>query len=83
MLTCHQYDYIEIVCMYHYPVKISLKSGDIIEGVAVDTVRDQNKQECIKIDNNGQELVIVLDHIASLLVMVDNPHLQQINFVES
>ncbi|MEG3755623.1 Rho-binding antiterminator [Psychromonas arctica] len=83
MLTCHQYDYIEIVCMYHYPVKISLKSGDIIEGVAVDTVRDQNKQECIKIDNNGQELVIVLDHIASLLVMVDNPHLKQINFVES
>jgi len=83
MLTCHQYDYIEIVCMYHYPVKISLKSGDIIEGVAVDTVRDQNKQECIKIDNNGQELVIVLDHMASLLVMIDNPHLQQINFIES
>jgi len=83
MLTCHQYDYIEIVCMYHYPVKISLKSGDIIEGIAVDTVRDQNKQECIKIDNNGQELVIVLDHMASLLVMIDKPHLQQINFIES
>ena len=83
MLTCHQYDYIEIVCMYHYPVKISLKSGGIIEGVAIDTVRDQKKQECIKIDNNGQELAIVLDHMVSLLVMVDNPHLQQINFVDS
>ncbi|HFU74774.1 MAG TPA: transcriptional antiterminator, partial [Arcobacter sp.] len=27
MISCHQYDYIEIACMYHYPVALTLKSG--------------------------------------------------------
>ncbi|MDN2663065.1 Rho-binding antiterminator [Psychromonas sp. 14N.309.X.WAT.B.A12] len=81
MLTCHQYDYVEIVCMYHYPLQITLKSGLIVEGVAIDTLKDEQKQECIKLENNGQELIIALDNMTSLTVMVKNPHLKELSFV--
>lgn len=47
MISCEMYDYIEIVCLFKYPIEIQLKSGEIITGVGQDTQRNNNKQECI------------------------------------
>lgn len=80
MISCNQHDYIEIVCMYHYPIKLTLKSGDIIEGVALDTHRNDQRDECIKIDIEGVEKLVVLEEIKMLEVMVENPHLQKVTF---
>ncbi len=80
MISCNQHDYIEIVCMYHYPIKLTLKSGDIIEGIALDTQRNDQRDECIKIDIEGVEQLVVLDEIKILEVMVENPHLQKVMF---
>lgn len=80
MISCNQHDYIEIVCMYHYPIKLTLKSGDIIEGIALDTQRNDQRDECIKIDIEGVEKLVVLDEIKILEVMVENPHLQKVTF---
>lgn len=76
MIRCNQHDYIEIVCMYNYPIKLTLKSGDIIEGVALDTHRNDQRDECIKIDIEGVEQLVVLEEIKMLEVMVENPHIQ-------
>ena len=76
MISCNQHDYIEIVCMYHYPIKLTLKSGDIIEGIALDTQRNDQRDECIKIDIEGVEKLVVLEEIKMLEVMVENPHIQ-------
>lgn len=78
MISCQQYDYIEIACMYRYPVKLTLKSGSVIEGNAVDTARNSDYQECIKIKIDNEERLIVLDEIAILETTLKNPHFQSV-----
>ncbi|MCG9648505.1 Rho-binding antiterminator [Vibrio brasiliensis] len=80
MISCNDYDYIEIVCLYRYPVRLTLKSGQTIEGKALDTARNQDKQEAIKLDQNGVEQLVVLDDLSLLEVLVDNPHFNQKSF---
>ena len=80
MISCNDYDYIEIVCLYRYPVRLTLKSGLTIEGKALDTARNQDKQEAIKLDQNGVEQLVVLDDLSLLEVLVDNPHFNQKSF---
>lgn len=80
MISCNQHDYIEIVCMYRYPIKLTLKSGEIMQGVAVDTQRNEKRAECIKVDIQGMEQLVILDEIKLLEVVVENPHLQKVTF---
>jgi Rho-binding antiterminator len=80
MISCNDYDYIEIVCLYRYPVRLTLKSGQTIEGKALDTARNQDKQEAIKLEQNGVEQLVVLDDLSLLEVLVDNPHFNQKSF---
>jgi Rho-binding antiterminator len=77
MISCDQQDYIEIVCMHRYPIKLTLKSGDTAQGIAVDTQVDYARYECIKIDIEGVERLVVLDEIKILEVLVENPHVQK------
>ena len=79
-ISCIHYDHIEIVCMHHYPIKLTLHSGSIVEGTALDTQRNLKKEECIKLDTNGKQLLVVLDDISLLEVSVNNPHFKQIVF---
>jgi len=81
MITCDQHDYIEIACMYRYPIKLTLKSGTVIEGVGLDTAFDENRNECIKFDENGVVSLVATDTIASLEARVDNPHFQRVSFI--
>jgi len=79
MLSCQQYDYIEIACMYHYPVKLTMKSGTVVQAKALDTARNENRQECIKVLIDENEKLIILDDIAMLEVTLSNPHFQTIS----
>ncbi len=82
MISCNQYDYIEIVCMYSYPVELTLKSGEVLMGKALDTQFNDDREECIKVEvgaENDQALV-VLDSISSMRVCVDNPHVEFVTF---
>ena len=79
MLSCQQYDYIEIACMYHYPVKLTMKSGAVVQAKALDTARNENRQECIKVLIDENEKLIILDDIAILEVTLSNPHFQTIS----
>lgn len=80
MISCEHYDTIEIVCMYHYPIKIRLKTGKILEGVAIDTGRNSGREECIKMNIDSVESYIVLDTISTLEVTIKNPHFGSISF---
>lgn len=80
MISCNQHDYIEIVCMYHYPVRLAMKSGAVIQGIAQDTQRNDNRDECIKITADGQEHLIVLSELMQLDVCVENPHVNSVVF---
>lgn len=80
MISCSNYDYIEIVCLFKYPIEITLKSGEVVAGKAIDTARDQRREECIKLNIDNSDLLVVLDSIAKLKVVVENPHFDEVSF---
>lgn len=80
MLTCSQYDYIEIVCTFKYPITLILHDGENIVGVALDTCLNHERDECIKIEDQGNSQLIDLASVAELRVNIDNPHFQTISF---
>jgi len=80
MINCDQHDYIELVCMHRYSVKLTTKSNDIIQGTAVDTGRNEQGDECIKLNAEGSEKLVVLSELKKLEVTEDNPHVSVVNF---
>ncbi|MDF5463594.1 Rho-binding antiterminator, partial [Vibrio parahaemolyticus] len=50
MISCNDYDYIEIACTYQYPIILTLKSGEIIHCSAKDTSLNNEREECIKVE---------------------------------
>lgn len=80
MISCDQHDYIEIVCTFQYPIKLTMKSGIVMECVALDTVLNENREECIKVNLSGDQLLVVLEDILKLEVCVENPHFKTISF---
>jgi len=80
MISCNQYDYIEIVCLYQYEILLTLKSGESIQGIAIDTKRDDDKQECILINLDSGSKLVVLDELVSLEVLTQNPKFKMVTF---
>jgi Rho-binding antiterminator len=80
MINCNEHDYIEIVCMYRYPIKVTMKTGEVIAGTALDTKRNDAREECIKVSVAGAEFMLVLDSISTLEVCIENPHFQRVSF---
>ncbi|WP_261835500.1 Rho-binding antiterminator [Vibrio ishigakensis] len=80
MISCSQYDYIELICLYRYPIKLKLKSGSVVTGSAFDTARNQRGDESLKLMTDSGEMLVVLDDISTLIVTVDNPHVGFVSF---
>ena len=80
MISCGEYDYIEIVCLFQYPVQLVLKSGANVEGVAKDTQRNDAGEECILLEVDSIRQLFVLDQIEKLKVLVKNPHFEEVTF---
>lgn len=80
MLSCTQHDMIEIACMYRFPVKLTLKSGSVISGTSVDTRHNEHQQECMVLEADGVETLVVLEDIAKMQAGIKNPHFQEISF---
>ena len=80
MLKCDLHDYIEVVCLYHYRLKLTLSSGAVLTGTALTTRYNQQRQECLVIQQHQAEQQVLLEEIVQLEVTVQNPHLQQVRF---
>ncbi len=80
MISCEQYDYIEIACMYHFKLIITLMSGDTITAIALDTKRNSENQECLVTQQVNQTALIVLDQVAAIEAVNTNPHFSKITF---
>ncbi|WP_440906113.1 Rho-binding antiterminator [Catenovulum sp. SX2] len=80
MISCSDYDYIEIVCLFNYPIQLTLKNGNTITAIALDTARNDAREECIKINIRGKDTLVILDSIAKLRITVDNPHFVEVVF---
>ncbi|WP_019529087.1 Rho-binding antiterminator [Dasania marina] len=80
MINCNQHDYIEIACLYQLPIKLTLKSGAPIAATAIDTQRNDAKEECIKIKVGSDHQLIVLNDISTMQALIANPHFDTISF---
>ena len=79
-MNCNEYDYIEIACLYQYPIKLTTKIGDIFHCKALDTQYNQNREECIKVNIEGDEQLIILNDLSTLEICIKNPHFTLVSF---
>ncbi|MDF1582190.1 MAG: Rho-binding antiterminator [Methyloprofundus sp.] len=77
-ITCALHDYIEIVCMYGYQVKLQLKNGQIISGKALDIQTSVDKREYLLIDNEPQK--IELTQLVKMTVLTPNAKFDEVIF---
>lgn len=79
IIACALHDYMEIVCVYGYQVKLQLKNGHSLEGKAVDLVTNLDKREYLLIEGQQQIKVELID-IKELQVLTANAKFQKIAF---
>lgn len=79
-ISCHLYDTIEIVCMFHYPITLTLRDKTQISGVALDTKRNDAKLECIALRVDEVVTLVDLLSLETMTVNIENPHFQSVSF---
>ena len=80
MISCAHHDYVEIACMYHFVVRLVFDNGQIIQGKAFQTVYDENKQECIVLETESGNEMVVLEQVVSMEAVTKNPHFEKVDF---
>lgn len=80
MISCEQYDYVEIACLYQYPLKLEMKDGSCVLGKAKDTKRNAQGQECLVLTVGEDSQLLVLDELAEMTVQIENPHFDSVSF---
>ncbi|NVK37817.1 MAG: Rho-binding antiterminator [Gammaproteobacteria bacterium] len=81
VISCAKYDYFEIACIHHYEVELTLKSGELVSGIAqnVKTVRHQDeRKEILEITHDNKNIEVELIQICKLNVLTDNPHFNEV-----
>lgn len=78
-IACELHDYLEIACLYHYQVKLTLKDHSTLEGKAIDTLTTAEKREYLLLDN-GQEQRIELNQLKKLTVLTPNAAFSEVVF---
>ncbi len=85
-IKCEIYDYIEIICLYRYMVKLTLTDGTHIQGQFDRTLyvsRNQQKHEAIAgINQQQQAIEVILTDITSIDVLSQNASFSYISLIE-
>ncbi|MBQ4833788.1 Rho-binding antiterminator [Pseudoalteromonas sp. MMG010] len=81
MITCQLYDSIELLCMKHFCVSVYLLNGRCITGIALDTARNSQRIECLKISlpDDNTELIVLTD-ISLIKVNTKNTYMSEVRF---
>lgn len=78
-ISCELHDFVEVVCMYGYRLKLILKDGQVVEGKAIDIVNSADKRECLVIDNDERQQ-IDLTRLAKMEVLTPNAKFREVIF---
>lgn len=85
-IDCNLYDYIEIACLYRYPVRIATASGEILTGKAVTTSIERapagDKVEHLNLEIDGALRKVRLDTIRVLEPLGDNARFGKVRFTD-
>lgn len=79
VISCELHDFVEVVCMYNYRLKLILKDGQIIEGKAIDIVNTPERRECLVIDGDTRQQ-IDLTRLSKMEVLTPNAKFREVIF---
>lgn len=80
LISCELHDYIEVVCMYRYLLRLTLKDQSIIEGKARDVITSPDKKEFLLLETDTGEQQIELTMLRKMEVLSPNPQFQEVDF---
>ena len=80
MISCANHDYVEIACMYGFEVKLVLRNGQLVQGKAIQTANNDNREECIHLETELGNEEVVLEQIVLMEAVTKNPHFEKIDF---
>jgi len=66
--------------MYRFAVSFVLKNNRVVQGVALQTTYNSNREECIVLETSSGAEEIVLDQVISMEAVSKNPHFEKIIF---
>jgi Rho-binding antiterminator len=78
-ISCEFHDYIEVICMYGYQVRLELTDGQTLKGKAVDIITSTEKREYLLISNNTKQKVELI-HLAKVEVLTPNAQFKEVVF---
>lgn len=81
MISCALHDYIEIACLYHIKVRLTLSSDQQLQGTALNTFTNADKKEYLLVKSEHEEIGVELDRIKSMQALTQNPHFQIVDFI--
>ena len=81
MISCASHDFVEIACLYRFEVKLVLKNGQILHGIACQTTYNEAREECILLETETGSEAVVLEQVTSMEAVTSNPHFVKINLV--
>ncbi|MBB1440605.1 Rho-binding antiterminator [Shewanella sp. SG41-4] len=85
-IKCEIYDYIEIICLYRYRVKLTLIDGTHLQGQFDRTLyvsRNQQKHEAIAGMNQQQQAIeVILTDIISIDVLTKNASFNHLSLIQ-
>lgn len=79
-IACELYDYIEIACMRHYDLRLTLKDGSEQAGQAITTRTGPDKIEYLVIQADGNSVDVPMHTLARLTVLNENAMFQDVDF---
>lgn len=83
LISCELHDYIEVVCLYHYQLRLVLKDGTTIEGKARDIITTPDKKEFLLLEMDGVSQQIELTTLHKLEVLSPNPQFREVVFPDA
>lgn len=80
LISCELHDYIEVVCMYRYQIRLTLKDGATVEGKARDVITSPDKKEFLLLEMGVGPQQIELTTLRKLEVLSPNPQFREVVF---
>ncbi|WP_306163351.1 Rho-binding antiterminator [Pseudomonas sp. B14-6] len=71
-LDCSLYDFIEIVCMRNYELKVELLDGECLKARALTTKISTSKEEYLQLESPGRIQEVRLDMILAITILEEN-----------
>lgn len=80
IMDCDLHDYLEIACLFHYRVRMTLTDGRTVEGTAVTTGVAPGRVEVLTLDTGDGHTDLPLADLARMDVLTPNARVQGATF---